>query len=233
MSLSSLNTTPQYTTQIPSTKQKVTYRPYLVKEEKVLMMAMETQDPEQVLRAVVNTLKACINEDIPTQLTTFDVEYLFLQVRSKSVGETSTVGIKCTQCSHSNEVTIALNEIKIDVPKVNNIIQLTDKIGLKMKWPTYDDMASVIARGNSTTETTFDMVARCIEAVDADGEYILVKDEPPAAVQQFIESLTTTQFTKIRQWIDDAPKLQHAVKFSCEKCGHDNEVTLEGLNDFF
>jgi hypothetical protein len=121
MALPKLNDTPKYDIVIPSTDKKVRYRPYLVKEEKVLMMAMESQDMNAILNAVVDTITACVQEPVEKdKLTIFDVEYMFTQIRAKSVGETSKVGIKCKHCETSNEVGIDVSSIKINVPKISN-----------------------------------------------------------------------------------------------------------------
>ena len=141
MALPKLNDTPKYDVVIPSTQNKVRYRPFLVKEEKVLMMALETKDQRKALEAIVDTIEACVTDDIDAKkLTTFDVEYMFTQIRSKSVGETSKINIKCDECNSSIEVEVPIDDVKIELPKISNIVELTKDISIKMKWPAYSDM---------------------------------------------------------------------------------------------
>lgn len=235
MSLPKLNNTPKYSVTIPSSQKQVRYRPYLVKEEKILMLAMESNDQKQVLSTVVDTIVSCIEEPIDrNMLTSFDVEYLFTQIRAKSVGETSTVGIKCSSCNHTNEVKIKLDTIKIDVPKVADKIELDPKVSLKMRWPSYNNIInSVDLESKSPTEQTFDMIIQCIDSVLTDDEVIKMSEVSKGEAMAFIESFSSEQFTKIRQYVEKMPRMKHNVKFDCRSCGHKNELTLQGMNDFF
>lgn len=235
MSLPKLNNTPKYSVTIPSSQKQVRYRPYLVKEEKILMLAMESNDQKQVLNTVVDTIVSCIEEPIDRNtLTSFDVEYLFTQIRAKSVGETSTVGIKCSSCNHTNEVKIKLDTIKIDVPKVADKIELDPKVSLKMRWPSYNNIInSVDLESKSPTEQTFDMIIQCIDSVLTDDEVIKMSEVSKGEAMAFIESFSSEQFTKIRQYVEKMPRMKHSVKFDCRSCGHKNELTLQGMNDFF
>lgn len=236
MALPKLNDKPKYEVVIPSTQQSVRFRPYLVKEEKVLMMAMESKNQKQMLEAVVDTITACLDEPISqSSLTIFDVEYLFTQIRSKSVGESAKVGLKCKTCEHTNEVNVKLDNVKVEVKKTNNTVDLGNNIKLIMKYPRYKDVINTesLQEDNSTTKQTFDMIVQCIDSVQTEDENIKVSDEPYEEVMSFIESLNTAQFAKIRSFVEDMPKLKHELDYVCEKCGEKNEVVLEGMNDFF
>lgn len=200
------------------------------------MLAMESQDPKQSLAAIVDTIEACVSEDLErNKLTTFDVEYMFTQIRSKSVGETSKVQIKCKECDHANEIVIPLESIKINMPEnIVSLIELTDEISVQLKWPTYSDLGDLdMADGASQVTQTFDMIAKCIDSVLTGEERISMKDEPKAEVMEFIESLTSEQFDKIREYVELMPKLKHDVEFTCVSCSDTNKITLEGMNDFF
>ena len=141
MALPKLNDSPKYELVIPSTQKAVRFRPYLVKEEKVLMMAMESQDEAQVLGAITDTIAACVDDNIKiSKLTTFDVEYMFIQIRAKSVGESIELNMACKECEHQTAVSVKLDDVKIDVPKVSNMIELSDQISIEMRWPTYTAM---------------------------------------------------------------------------------------------
>ena len=232
MALPKINTAPKYEAIVPSTKQAVRFRPYLVKEEKVLMMAMETQDQKQAMAAVVDTIEACVSEPIEkNKLTTFDVEYLFTRIRAKSVGETVKAGLKCESCEHSNEMVIPIEEVTINVPDIDNKLEIADNINLVMRWPRYNDITD-LSDFESQTEMTFAMIERCIESVETAEEKIMFKDESAADRQAFIESLSGDQFTKLREFMEAMPQMKHTLEFKCGKCGHDNNVELQGMQDF-
>ena len=232
MALPKINAAPKYEAVVPSTKQTVRFRPYLVKEEKVLMMAMETQDNKQAMAAVVDTIEACVSEPIDkNKLTTFDVEYLFTRIRAKSVGETAKAGLKCESCEHPNDVIIPIEEVKINVPDVDNKLEIADNINLVMRWPRYNDITD-LSDYKSQTEMTFTMIERCIESVETAEEKIMFKDESAADRQAFIESLSGDQFTKLREFMEAMPSMKHTLEFKCGKCSHDNKVELQGMQDF-
>ena len=234
MALPKLNDSPKYELIIPSTKQKVKYRPYLVKEEKILMMAMETQDSKATLSAVVDTIAACVQDEIDTSvLAIFDVEYMFTQIRSKSVGENAKLGMKCSDCEHDNEFTVDVSSIVIDVPEINNVVQLTDEISIEMKWPTYKQIIEIEALGSTNTSIGFDLIGKCIQAIVSDEERTLTKDVSKEEIVDFIESMTSTQFGMLSAYVEQMPKLTHDVHFNCEQCGTSNTRTLQGMTDFF
>lgn len=234
MALPKLNDNPQYQVAIPSTGQVVNYRPYLVKEEKVLMLAMESNDEKHMFNALVNTIEACVDEQIDKKsLTTFDIEYLFTQIRSKSVGESSTLNLKCTECGELTEVSVNLEQIKVDIPEVNDTIQLTDDVSIKMRWPTYMTILDADTKGKSDTEQTFEMILGCIESVMTEDENIVMADESKMDQLAFIESLNTKQFGQIRDFMQEMPAMKHDVNYDCASCGHHNELQLKGMSDFF
>ena len=233
MALPKLNDAPKYEIVVPSTGQKVRYRPYLVKEEKILMLAMESQDQRSALGAIVDTIGSCVQDELNTSsLTTFDVEYLFTQIRSKSVGETAKIGVNCKHCDEQNEVIVKLDDIKVGNPEgLETKIELTDQIALKMRWPSYNEL---IDFGDmSTTDQTFKMIAACIDSVQTEEENIRLRDESEAEQMAFIESLSSAQFDKIRAYVEKMPKMEHHVSFECTSCGKGNDITLSGISDFF
>ncbi len=236
MALPRLNENSQYELTIPSKKQIVQYRPFLVKEQKVLLIAYESQDRRQILNAMLNTIEACLKEPLNVKaLSTFDVDYMFTQIRAKSVGETSDILIGCTECETQNEVKINLEEIKIDVGENNNLIELTDKISVRMRFPNYDYFISNdVLMGESTqSEQLMALVVSCIDAVETEDERISMQDESNEEIMGFLDSLTTDQFDKIAQFTLDLPKLEHEVAFKCKDCGTDNKRILRGIDDFF
>ena len=232
MALPKINNVPKYDVVIPSTKQAVRFRPYLVKEEKVLMLAMESHDQGQAMNAVVDTIESCIQDTIDkNKLTTLDVEYLFTRIRAKSVGETTKVGLKCSECETSNDAIIPIEAIQIEVPEIESKVAITDELTLSLRWPRYNDLLD-LGQFESQTEMTFKMVSRCIEAVETPQERIDFRDESEEEIMEFIESLSGDQFSKIREFVEAMPTLKHELNYKCKSCGHENHMTLQGMNDF-
>mgnify|MGYP000545443064 CR=1 FL=1 len=232
MALPKLNDTPQHELNIPSTGKTVKYRPYLVKEEKVLLLAFETQDQKQMMNAMVNTIVACVQEDIDkTKLTTFDVEYMFLQIRGKSVGETATVGLKCAECENVEEIEVNLDEITVPEKDLSNMIELTPEIFIEMRYPTFLDVGGIVGDDREESQIAFDMIEKSIAAVISGDERIA--DFKKQEITDFVESMTSTQLEKVSQFIREIPSLQKQVDYTCTECGHDNTIKLEGISDFF
>lgn len=236
MALPRLNENPQFEMVIPSTKETVKYRPFLVKEQKVLLIAIESKDTKQILSAITNTINACVENVDATQLANFDVDYMFTQIRAKAAGETTKIILPCKKCDHKNEVYVHLDETRLSSEPKENIIKITDDISVKMRYPTYADIQSneVILDANQSTATVaFETIRMCIHSVMTEEEHILLKDEPIEEVRRFIDSLTSDQFEKLTQFMHDMPKLLIDIDFICEECKETNEKVVSGLEDFF
>jgi len=237
MSLPLVNVTPKYELTIPSTGKQVVFRPYLVKEEKVLLMAFESQDPKTILRTMLETIGECVQEEINLDLlTTFDVEYMFLKIRSKSVGETSNILIKCRTCEVSNEVTINLDEVEVEGPEQSNIIKLTDTVSIEMKYPTYTEMMQSDFVDINHVASTGDMmtiILRGIGAILTEEERFDARDYTLDEISAFVDSLTAGQFGEITRYFQNMPQLQHEVEYECMSCRSMNSITLKGMADFF
>jgi len=236
MALPRINETPNYDLIVPSTQKKVSFRPFLTKEQKILLMALETQDNKKILGAITDTIAACAPDIELNKLTTFDVEYIFTQMRAKSVGERSKVGIKCSECGHQNEISIDLEKIQMEVPdKKANTIKLNDTWTLKLKYPSYVHMINNqnVIDNESPTSTIMAMIATCLDSLMSEEENIRFADESNEAIVDFIDNLNADQFEKVMKFVQDMPKLRHDVTFNCESCNHENKLTLEGMNDFF
>jgi hypothetical protein len=238
MALPKLNDTPKYELTVPSTGAKIKFRPFLVKEEKVLLLAMESQEQTQIFSAITDTIDACIQGDFDVKtLTSFDVEYLFIKIRGKSVGETSTIGLKCgnEECNFQNEVSIPLDEIKVQgLGAVNNTIVLDDSISVEMAYPTFDTVFSDkdVTEAEGSTQL-FALLRKCMVAILTEEERVDVSEYPAADVDAFIESTNQQQFQKMVAFVEAMPKVSHKVKFTCTECSKENEFTLEGMQDFF
>lgn len=238
MALPKINNVPKYSMKIPSTGKTITYRPFLVKEQKILLMAMESQDAKQILRSITDTIESCVIGPIDTaKLATFDVEYIFIQIRASSVGEVASVKITCKECNLANEVDINLQDIKIDIdPNVSNKVKLNDDYIIEMRYPTYNDLAKkdqLLQDSPSPTETLLSLITMSLDKLLTNEEVIDLTTQTPEDLQQFVENLTTDQFKQLVQFVENVPSLKHQVKFECISCKTANTYNLEGINDFF
>ena len=232
--LPKLNATPTHELTIPSSGQKVSYRPYLVKEEKILLLAFESQDEKQAMQAMVDTIIACVNEKLnPKTFTSFDVEYMFTQIRSKSVGETTKINVACSECGTNNEQTINLAELKVEVPEINNVIELTDNISVELKYPSFEAFIKNYGKDQTETEFSYMVINNCIDAVIS-GETRISADEVSLKdIKEFVESMNSKQFQSVADYIQSMPTLEKTVEFECTNCSHKNNTTLRGISDFF
>ena len=229
---------PIYELVIPSTDEKIKFRPFLVKEEKILLIAMESGEPDDMIQAVKNIVDECTFNKLKLgDMPMFDVEYLFLNIRAKSVGEVSKLKVLCQDDmkTYAN-VEIDLSEVQVEVDGDihSNKIELTDEMGVIMKYPTIDSFTKNGIK-NITAVNMIDVIASCVEQVyDKKGEEVYdSKDSTQAEIIDFVEQLNTTQFQKIQKFFDTMPRLQHTITVKNPKTKVESEVTLTGLNDFF
>jgi len=235
MALPKLNASPIYELNVPSTGQLVTFRPFLVKEQKNLLIAIETQERRDMMRAIVRTIESCV-EDTMTDLTIFDVDYMFTKIRAKSVGETATLLIPCEECNQSSEVPIELERIMLHGKVVEDkLIELTDNISVQMRYPTYADFMDndKLFQDNSLTETILEMVMTCIESINTPEEKFSTADEPREELVDFVESMSAEQFERVTEFVNGIPTIKQEADFVCDHCGHDNVRVLKGMDDFF
>ena len=236
MALPKLNDQPNYEIVIPSTGKTVSYRPFLVKEQKVLLIALESQDEKQILKAIVNTINVCVVDKINCDLlTTFDIEYMFTQIRARSAGETAKVGLDCPECEEKNEVEIDLDAIKMVVNHKAKSIQLNDQYTLIMKFPQYAAMMLNIESSEEETLTAavFEMIIMCLDELRTEEEIIKFSDETREEIEQFLDGLTGGQLNLIMEFVNNIPKLEHDIEFTCSSCNKENTMTLQGMQDFF
>ena len=236
MALPKLNT-PTYELEIPSTDEKIKFRPFLVKEEKILMMALETKDNAQIISAVKDIVSECtFNKLNISSMPMFDVEYIFLQIRSKSVGEVSKVQILCPDDKKTyTNVEIDLNEVKVQVEDGHtNKIELTDSMGIIMTYPNIDSFSDNGIQ-NINASNMLDVIGTCILQIYEDkGEKVYeAKDQTKKELVEFIEQLNTKQFQDVQKFFDTMPRLKHTIKVKNPKTKKTSDVTLSGLNDFF
>ena len=235
MALPKINDVPVYYMTIPSTGQKVSYRPFLVKEQKVLLIALESGEIDHILRAIMDSIAACVQETIDVNtLATFDIEYMFIRIRMKSAGETSTIRMPCNECQEYTELDIPLDDIKIDLPQKVPSIELTETVKLRLRYPRYNALLEEAKRGEqSEVDALYGLVYECLDYLETEDERISFKEETRESVETFLNELTTVQFDKIVAFTQDLPRLSHEVEFGCKSCGKDQKFVLEGLQDFF
>tara|TARA_Y100000310_G_scaffold301067_1_gene337200 strand:- start:265 stop:972 length:708 start_codon:yes stop_codon:yes gene_type:complete len=226
---------PKFELELPSTGQKLNYRPFLVKEEKILLMAMEGENEQEIMNAVSHIIDNCITEELDTQiLPTFDIEYIFLKLRSKSVNEFAEVSFKCEKCETPNKHNINLEEIEISKTETHsNMIQLDSNIGMQMRYPTTKLMQNINTENREDISHVFDIVENCVEMIFDDDDSYIMDDYTKKEKEEFFNNLTQKQFEKIQEFFTTMPKLQHIINQTCTDCGHEEEITLEGLTNFF
>ena len=228
---------PIYELTVPSTDEKIKYRPFLIKEEKILLIAMESGQNEDVIQAVKQIVSECTFNKLKLgNMPMFDVEYIFLQIRSKSVGEVSKLKILCRDDGETYaNVEVDLTEIEVQVNDDHtNKIELTDEMGVIMKYPTIDSF-STAGISDITPENMLDVIVACIDKIyDKKGEEVYdSKDSSKKELMDFVEGMNTTQFQNVQAFFDSMPKLRHEVTVVNPKTKKENIVALSGLNDFF
>ena len=231
--------TPTYELVLPSTGKKVKYRPFLVREEKILIMALETEDNKQITQAVVDILTECIlTKGIKFEnLSTFDIEYLFLNIRAKSVGETVEVNIICPD-DNKTSVTVSIDIDSIKVKKNRkhkNIIKLDDNLSLKLKYPSLDQFigSNFESKDDQSIKSTLKVITSCIDVIYTEEESWVGSDSTEKELEEFIDQLNTKQFQLIEEFFNTMPKLSHPVKVKNPITEVESTVVLEGLAAFF
>ena len=226
---------PRHKTALPSSGQEVIMRPYLVKEEKLLLLALESQDPEQIALAIKTLIENCIETELDMEnLAGFDIEKLFLELRGISVGETIALNAKCQSCEHQNEVSLDIKDVKMtDYNPEDRIIKLTESVGVTMNYPTATILSKIDPEKLETIEGIMDLIIACVNNIFDDENVYEAKDDNEEEIKSFIEGLTTEQFKKVGQFFRAMPMLAYDMEFTCEKCQFENKVELRGLQSFF
>jgi len=231
--------TPTYELELPSTQKKIRYRPFLVKEEKILIIAMESEDQKQITNAIKNVISNCIlSRGIKVeQLSTFDIEYLFLNIRGKSVGENVDVLVTCPDDGQTQvEVTIDLDAIKVHVdPEHSRDIKLDENLTMRMKYPSLDEFikSNFSFDDGMGVDESFQLIASCVEQIYNEEESWSASDCTKKEMVAFIEELSSKQFKEIEKFFETMPKLSHIIKVKNPKTEVESEVVLEGLSSFF
>ena len=230
MALPKLNT-PTYELKLPSSGEKIRFRPFLVKEHKVLLTMSEAEDNEvsRIIRELVDvcTFKELKIKDLPH----FDIEYIFMNLRAKSIGEIVDVVVNC-ECGTKIETNFNIEDLKVEVAEGHsNKIMINNEVGIEMKYPNIDEVVGVFASEDS--QKILDLIINCVKAIYDQSEYWDAKDQTRAELEEFIYSLTKEQFDKVEKFFTTAPKIVQVIETDCPDCKKHNTSRLEGLQNFF
>jgi len=236
---------PIYELLLPLTKQTIRFRPFLVKEEKILLMAMESEDSDAVLLAIKQILTNCCLDELDVDdLPVTDIEYLFLNLRARSVNEVVELPYRCNnKVSHEGEEKECGNIVKIQMnlleiqPEVHekkiDKIELTENMGILIKYPSFKMVEEAQKKEGSEIEKLMQVLIACISGVYTEETIFYSKDVPKEELLEFIDNLTREQFNKIQEFFETMPKIKKDVDFNCSKCGYTEKITIEGLQNFF
>lgn len=227
--------TPKYELRLPVSGKVIQYRPYLVKEEKILLLALESKDEKQILNATREIISSCTFGKVnPDELPLFELEYIYLKLRTKSVGETVQLNLPCEKDGEEHLVNVNLDEVELIVPpeSKNRVVQLTKNIGITLSYPTLGKI-SEIASDDNKAESTFKLIMACTESI-YDAEKVYKRDSfNEKELRDFLESFNADQFKKLYDFFSNLPHLEKTIKFKCKKCGHENVIKVTGLQSFF
>ena len=235
---------PKYKLIIPSSGKEVNYRPFLVKEEKILLIAMESDDEIQMTSAIQNIIENCVYDDLDVKnMPMFDIEYIFLQLRAKSKGEVVDLSFECDKCKKPITAQVDLSKIEITRTEGHNIkIPLSDDVGVIMRYPSME-IQSIINKEDTNVENIFSTISFCIDSIWDKESVYASKDHTKEEINDFLESLPDDSFTKIQKFFDTVPVLKHEFELKCTSkngkgkkatiCGWKETKTLEGLGSFF
>ena len=234
---------PIYEVQVPSNKKTIRFRPFTVKEEKLFLMAAQSDDGETVTKTIIQVLNNCILDEIDVEnIPMFDLEYIFIHLRARSIGEIVELNYKCNnkvvsesgeEKSCNNVVNIGVNllEIKPTETEVKNKIQLTDKLGLVMKYPNLSLVQKI--KTQDELEIVIELIVECIDYIYDENNVYYAKDSTKEELLEFLESFQAKDLEKLKDFFDTLPKISKELDFNCNKCGHHEKIKLEGIQNFF
>jgi len=221
---------------LPSTGEQVEYRPYLVKEEKILMLALESEDNSDMIDAVKQVIESCtdgkLNKD---NMTMFDLEYFFTSLRSKSVGETSEINASCPECGEFSNVVVDLSNVEVNVPQDKDyyIRSIDNNIKVRMSYPSIGKTLGLMDENKSDVDLAYDLVAASIVEIYNGDEIHDVNDHSKEELMDFINSLSSTQFEDIKKFVEDSPTVSVLYDHNCHSCGYNGQNSLSGFANFF
>ena len=227
---------PTYELEVPSTGKKIKYRPFVVKEEKILLLALESGDDKQIEDAVRTLLKNCIQSRVKLEdLAIFDLEYIFLNIRAVSVGEVVEMLLTCEDDGETQiRYNLNLTEVQVSKPEGHDSkIMLSDTMGVIMKYPSFEEFVKVSIIGKDTSSEVIDIMARCVDQIFDNEDVYDSSTTSKKEFVQFIEGLTNKQFEDVQSFFSEMPQLKHEIKLKNPNTGVENEFVIQGLTNFF
>jgi hypothetical protein len=234
-----VQSTPTYNIAIPSTKENLKFRPFLVKEQKALLLAQQSEDASVMVDTLKGVIRSCAQSKVDVdKLAIFDLEYIFSQIRSKSVGENVDLIFSCDVCDDEKakvKITIDLSKLQVETdPKHEQKIHLFDDVGIVMKYPSVNVINTMDKYGvDAEVDLVFDIVCECIDYIYDSKEVYHANEQTKEELQSFVNNLTSEQFEKIESFFETMPKLRQKVHYTCPVCSREHNKVLEGLNSFF
>jgi hypothetical protein len=230
--------TPVYKMVVPSINKEVTYRPFLVKEQKALLLAQQSEEQKTMITTLTSVLQSCVQEQIDIEkLAIFDLEYMFSQIRAKSVGEVVELVLRCDTCSDEKakvKVSVNLAELKVEKPKDHNSnIRLFEDVGVIMKYPRLDIMETIQKLESGDIDSVFKIMCECIDVIYAGEEVHHAHEYSKKELIEFLENLTEDQFKRIQNFFETMPKLEKKLDYTCPVCSKDQSVVVSGIDSFF
>lgn len=238
--LPSINS-PTFEVTLPISKKKVSFRPFLVKEQKVLLMAAESDDKDFLIKNIKEIIKSCCKSELDIdKLPTIDFEFLFLNLRARSVGEIIETKYRCENfveekgeiCGNSMNVVYDILETTVETSNYNDVIKLTDSVGIKMKFPDYKTVEKM-TESEIKPNTIFDVIKNCIDYIYDQDNFYYPKETTDEELNSFIESLSVEQFKRLQSYFDQLPSLEKEIQVSCDKCGFNHTILIKGIKNFF
>lgn len=230
MSLANIDTSVYYEVTIPSTQKKTSFRPFRVREEKALLMAQESEQETSMLATLETVVRGCL-KSAPDVLTTFDLEYLFVKIRAKSVGEDSVVMSKCSNCGTENRVTVDLNEVSLSSTPADKKLILSPELAIVMRYPSVDQIANIV--NLPPEEQVFASIAAAIETVYYKDEVHHTEEESAKDIEEFLLNRSDEEILKLVGFIENIPTVVLDTEFECRQCATVNNLKLKTLSDFF
>jgi hypothetical protein len=235
-----MNQTPTYTLTIPSTGKDAKFKPFVVKQEKALLLAMQSESEMVMLDTLKGVIQDCFVDKIDVErLATFDVEYIFAQLRARSVGEIIEIILKCDECEDDKakvKINLNVDHIKVQKPETHSTkIHLFDDVGVVMKYPSFSIVEKLQGKNqkNVTPDDMFDIIVECMDMIFDTSQTYPINEQPREEVMTFLDNLTNEQFEKIQQFFETMPKMTHDVEFDCPVCNKHHQKKMEGLQSFF
>jgi hypothetical protein len=232
-----MNSTPVYTLTVPSSNKELKFRPFLVKEEKTLLIAQQSEDPIVMVESLKEVIQSCVKDIDVNELATFDLEYIFTQIRSKSVGEIIELMMLCDTCTDDKavaKVSIDLTKIQVQKnPEHKAKIHLYNDVGIVMKYPTLDILKKMESVNTNDLDEVFNIVVDCIDYIYNEEEVFHAKEQTKQELLDFVNNLTSDQFAEVQKFFETMPKLKHEIDYVCPVCSKEHHKVLEGLNSFF